>query len=87
MIRKTKTQSPSLDVSELYKIDTSTLSREEKAKLQKSKNREAAQKSRDTHKEYVASLEKEVSELRQQVVSSRKICWKCQRELEEGSNH
>jgi hypothetical protein len=31
-------------------IDTSTLSREEKAKLQKVKNREAAQRSRDTHR-------------------------------------
>jgi len=32
------------------------LTREEKARLQKEKNREAAQKSRDNHREYVNSL-------------------------------
>jgi hypothetical protein len=64
MIRKNKTQINPADLSDLKSIDTSTLSREDKAKIQKAKNREAAQKSRDTHKEYVTNLEREVKELR-----------------------
>lgn len=32
-------------------------------------------------------MEKEVKELREKVVTSRRCCWKCQRELEETSNH
>jgi len=35
---------------------TKKLSKEERAKIQKEKNREAAQRSRDIHKEYVNSL-------------------------------
>lgn len=55
MIRKNKTlvNMPEVD---LRSIDTSLLSREEKARIQKAKNREAAQKSRDMHKEYVTNL-------------------------------
>jgi hypothetical protein len=47
--------------------------------VQKAKNREAAQKSRDTHKEYVRGLENEVRELRDEF--SRRLCWKCKQEL------
>lgn len=78
-IRKDKLQSTVIDYSDLRNIDTKKLTREERAKVQKAKNREAAQKSRDTHKEYVKGLENEVRELRDQF--SRRLCWKCKQEL------
>ena len=60
-IRKGRTQQGnSTTHSTLYDIDTSTLSKEDKAKLQRAKNREAAQRSRDTHKQYVLQLETQV---------------------------
>ena len=36
------------------------ISKEERAQIQKEKNREAAQRSRDMHKEYVTRLENEM---------------------------
>jgi len=68
-------------LSDLRSIDTSKLSREEKAKVQKAKNREAAQRSRDMHKDYVNNLEREVRELSELLAKSRKFCWKCQKDL------
>ena len=50
--------------------------------MQKEKNREAAQRSRDQHKEYVCRLEKEVRELRVQVDANRKFCSRCRQELD-----
>lgn len=50
MIRKNKAQSSLSDQAESRKIEPSALSREEKARIQKAKNREAAQKSRDSHR-------------------------------------
>lgn len=49
-IRKDKLQATGIDYSDLRSIDTKKLTREERAKVQKAKNREAAQKSRDMHK-------------------------------------
>jgi hypothetical protein len=49
MIRKSKVQVLS-EYSDLKNIDTSKLSREDRFKLQKAKNREAAQRSRDMHR-------------------------------------
>jgi hypothetical protein len=84
-IRKNKTQTP-LEYVDLKSIDTSKLTREEKARVQKAKNREAAQRSRDTHREYVINLEQEVKELREQV-NSRKLCWRCQKEIDESTSN
>ena len=55
---------------------------EERAKMQKEKNREAAQRSRDQHKEYVSRLEKEVRGLRLQVDANRQFCSRCRQELD-----
>lgn len=44
--------------------NTIKLTKEERAKIQKEKNRQAAQRSRDMHKEYVNNLEQEVRILR-----------------------
>ncbi len=54
------------------------LSKEERAKIQKEKNREAAQRSRDIHKEYVTNLEQEVRTLREKVEHSLRYCHRCQ---------
>jgi hypothetical protein len=52
-------------------------------KIQKEKNREAAQRSRDQHKEYVAGLENELRMLKERLELNRKYCFQCQRELED----
>lgn len=60
------------------------LTKEERIKLQKEKNREAAQRSRDQHKEYVSNLEKEVRDLKAQMECSRQLCFRCRQELNNG---
>jgi hypothetical protein len=50
-------------------------------KLQKEKNREAAQRSRDQHREYVTNLEMEVTLLQQQVESNKHLCSRCHQQL------
>ena len=51
-IRKEKIQQSHviINYNDVWSIDTKKLTKEERAKVQKVKNREAAQKSRDTHK-------------------------------------
>ena len=48
----------------LVRLAKKQLSKEEKIRLQKEKNRFHAQKSRDQHRQYVNGLEREVTMLR-----------------------
>lgn len=57
------------------------LTKEERALIQKEKNREAAQRSRDQHREYVTNLEREVKELREELQKARHYCFRCQGEI------
>lgn len=55
-IRKNKVGAVNEESSEI-RDDKKLLTKEQKMQLQKAKNREAAQKSRDQHKKYVETLE------------------------------
>lgn len=58
------------------------MTREERARIQKEKNKEAAQRSRDMHKEYVSNLEQEVAFLREEINKSKRYCHRCQQILD-----
>lgn len=55
-IRKNKVGNVNEESSEI-KDDKKLLTKEQKMQLQKAKNREAAQRSRDQHRKYVETLE------------------------------
>lgn len=55
-IRKNKIGTVNEESSEI-KDDKKLLTKEQKMQLQKAKNREAAQRSRDQHRKYVETLE------------------------------
>lgn len=55
-IRKNKLNQITPTYEDVNTIDTSKLTKEERAKIQKVKNRESAQRSRDMHKDYVVNL-------------------------------
>ena len=66
-----------IDFSDLKNIDTKKLTKEERAKVQKVKNRQAAQRSRDMHRQEFIKMKKEVEELRELKKDSRNLCWRC----------
>lgn len=80
-IHKDKLQEPQPD------REKNRASKEDRAKVQKEKNKEAAQRSRDIHKEYVCSLELEVNHLREELTHARRYCHHCRQQMDSEETH